>query len=79
MSLQYLETLKALGSGQATKIVIPMEFTSMLQPLLTLASSIGAAPDAEMSPNSPPVLESNGHSRHADAPSIVTVGQPDQA
>src|SRR4051812_8229249 len=41
MSLQYLETLKALGSGQATKIVIPMEFTQMLQPLLNLAGAAG--------------------------------------
>lgn len=79
MSLQYLDTLKALGSGQATKIVIPMEFTSMLQPLLTLASSVGASPVSEKVTGSPPVLESNGHSSHADVPSIVTVDQPGEA
>lgn len=33
MSLQYLETLKDLGQGEATKYVIPAEFTSLLQPL----------------------------------------------
>ena len=34
MSLQYLETLRRLGESQATKLVVPMEFTSLLQPLL---------------------------------------------
>lgn len=34
MSLQYFETLKELGSSDATKFVLPMEFTSMLQPFL---------------------------------------------
>ncbi len=34
MSLQYLETLKALGAGSATKFVLPMEFTSLLRPFL---------------------------------------------
>jgi len=34
MSLQYLDALKALGQSQATKIVVPMEFTELLKPLL---------------------------------------------
>jgi regulator of protease activity HflC (stomatin/prohibitin superfamily) len=34
MSLQYLETLKALGAGSATKLVIPAELTNLLQPFL---------------------------------------------
>jgi len=34
MSLQYLETLKALGAGPATKYVFPMEFTKLLQPFV---------------------------------------------
>jgi regulator of protease activity HflC (stomatin/prohibitin superfamily) len=68
MSLQYLETLKALGSGQATKIVIPMEFTSMLQPLLNLAANVTAAPGAPAAP-----AASNGHTSHADVPSIVSI------
>ena len=34
MSLQYLETLKALGMGPATKFVLPMEFTNLLRPFL---------------------------------------------
>jgi regulator of protease activity HflC (stomatin/prohibitin superfamily) len=33
MALQYLEALKALGQGEATKIVIPLEFTELLRPL----------------------------------------------
>ncbi len=34
MSLEYLDMLKQLGASQATKIVVPVEFTNMLQPLL---------------------------------------------
>jgi regulator of protease activity HflC (stomatin/prohibitin superfamily) len=37
MSLQYLEALKNLGSGEATKFVIPMEFTRLLQPFVSHA------------------------------------------
>jgi len=33
MALQYLETLKALGAGPATKFIFPMEFTRLLGPL----------------------------------------------
>ncbi len=32
MSLQYLDTLKALGAGPATKFIFPMEFASLLRP-----------------------------------------------
>ncbi|MGQ9585608.1 MAG: SPFH domain-containing protein [Anaerolineae bacterium] len=32
MSLQYLEALRALGTGAATKFVLPMELTSILRP-----------------------------------------------
>ncbi|MBI5545140.1 MAG: SPFH/Band 7/PHB domain protein, partial [Deltaproteobacteria bacterium] len=34
MSLQYLETLKSLGASASTKLLIPMEFTSLLRPFL---------------------------------------------
>jgi regulator of protease activity HflC (stomatin/prohibitin superfamily) len=34
MSLQYLETLQRLGDSQATKFVLPMEFTNLLTPIL---------------------------------------------
>ncbi len=33
MALQYLEALKTLGSGPATKFVIPVEFTELLRPV----------------------------------------------
>ena len=33
MALQYLEALKALGAGPATKFVIPLEFTRLIEPL----------------------------------------------
>ena len=35
MSLQYLETLKTLGSSAATKFILPMEFTSFLKPFIS--------------------------------------------
>jgi regulator of protease activity HflC (stomatin/prohibitin superfamily) len=31
MTLQYFETLKGLGQGEATKFIFPMEFTSLLE------------------------------------------------
>jgi regulator of protease activity HflC (stomatin/prohibitin superfamily) len=38
MSLQYLDTLKVLGNGPATKFVLPMEFTNLLRPFIGYAS-----------------------------------------
>jgi regulator of protease activity HflC (stomatin/prohibitin superfamily) len=38
MSLQYLDALKVLGSGPATKFVLPMEFTNLLKPFVGYAS-----------------------------------------
>ena len=38
MSLQYLDALKALGTGPATKFIVPMEFTQLLKPFVTYAS-----------------------------------------
>ncbi len=43
MALQYLDALKALGSGPATKFVIPLEFTQLLGPL---GSMVGKGMDA---------------------------------
>jgi regulator of protease activity HflC (stomatin/prohibitin superfamily) len=40
MSLQYLETLKALGAGPATKFVFPMEFANLLRPFTKYAESV---------------------------------------
>ncbi|HKV28830.1 MAG TPA: SPFH domain-containing protein [Candidatus Acidoferrales bacterium] len=37
MGLQYLDTLKTLGSGPATKFIFPMEFASFLKPILNAA------------------------------------------
>jgi len=72
MSLQYLETLKALGASQATKIVIPMEFTQLLQPLLNLASSAGATGGAPPAPGpSLAISEANGHDPALAAPALA--------
>jgi regulator of protease activity HflC (stomatin/prohibitin superfamily) len=37
MSLQYLETLKALGNSPATKFVFPIEFTNLIKPFVDYA------------------------------------------
>ena len=42
MSLQYLETLKVLGAGPATKFIFPMEFASFLKPFVAPNSPPGA-------------------------------------
>lgn len=41
MSLQYLDTLRRMGDSQATKYVVPMEFTSLLRPILRHTSVSG--------------------------------------
>jgi regulator of protease activity HflC (stomatin/prohibitin superfamily) len=43
MSLQYLDALRALGAGPATKFVLPMEFTALLRPLLEHVERSGEA------------------------------------
>src|SRR5262249_34437411 len=50
MSLQYLDALRSLGNSPATKLVIPMEFTTMLQPLVGLAGSAMASEDGAGAP-----------------------------
>jgi regulator of protease activity HflC (stomatin/prohibitin superfamily) len=50
MSLQYLDALRALGSSPATKLVVPMEFTSLLRPLAGLA---GLAMEPDGAPGKP--------------------------
>lgn len=50
MSLQYLDALQRLGTSEATKFVVPMEFTTLLRPLVRhMANSgdNGAAPDGD--------------------------------
>ena len=37
MMLQYFDTLKQMGTGAATKFIFPMEFMSMLKPLVGIA------------------------------------------
>ena len=38
MGLQYFETLKTLGASPSTKFIFPMEFTSLLTPLIGMVS-----------------------------------------
>jgi regulator of protease activity HflC (stomatin/prohibitin superfamily) len=44
MALQYLETLKALGAGPATKFVIPVEYTRLLQPFFEYLAPVPSGP-----------------------------------
>ncbi len=41
MSLQYFETLKELGTGESTKFIFPMEFTSLLSRFVKAAAGDG--------------------------------------
>ena len=77
MSLQYLDTLKALGAGQSTKIVIPMEFTQLLQPLLNLAGAAQTpTPAAPATPLT--VSETNGHDPAIAAPTLASISPPEE-
>lgn len=49
MSLQYLDALRALGNSPATKFVLPMEFTSLLQPLVNQLGA-PAEPNGHLGP-----------------------------
>lgn len=43
MALQYFETLRAMGEGEATKFVLPMELTGMMQQFMLNLSQNSAA------------------------------------
>ena len=45
MALQYLDALKALGSGPATKFIIPLEFTQLIGPIGSMIKGGMKAPD----------------------------------
>ena len=45
MALQYLDALKALGAGPATKFVIPLEFTQLIGPISAMVKSGMKGPD----------------------------------
>ena len=48
MALQYLEALRALGSGPATKFIIPLEFTQFIEPIGAMVKSgMARAQDAK--------------------------------
>ena len=38
LSLQYFDTLKALGASESTKFIFPMEFTNLLTPFINMAA-----------------------------------------
>ena len=43
LSLQYFDTLKALGSSSSTKFIFPMEFTNLLRPFINMAGGGGGS------------------------------------
>ncbi|HEV2387509.1 MAG TPA: SPFH domain-containing protein [Candidatus Acidoferrales bacterium] len=66
LSLQYLDALKTLGAGPATKFIFPMEFASFLKPMAGLMSQAAGAPESgPAKPASPsgPAAPSAGGSR----------------
>ncbi|MCS7219695.1 MAG: SPFH domain-containing protein [Anaerolineae bacterium] len=50
MSLQYLDALRAIGTGPATKFVLPMEFTTLLRPFVAHAGQAVGGDREEKSP-----------------------------
>lgn len=50
MALQYLEALKALGAGPATKFVIPFEFTRLLEPFVGYVQAAGGGAETPTPP-----------------------------
>jgi len=48
VTLQYLEALKAIGAGESTKFIIPMEFVNLVKPIVAHAGqSVEQAPTGE--------------------------------
>jgi regulator of protease activity HflC (stomatin/prohibitin superfamily) len=47
MSLQYLDTLRELGTSPSTKLVVPMEFTNLLRPFLDHTGTAPSPPRGE--------------------------------
>jgi regulator of protease activity HflC (stomatin/prohibitin superfamily) len=47
MSLQYFDTLKALGDSPSTKWIFPMEFTSMLGNFMSMGANTGGNGDRQ--------------------------------
>ncbi len=43
MSLQYFETLKAIGASPSTKFIFPMEFTALFRPFMNLIGNGGGS------------------------------------
>ncbi len=75
MSLQYLETLKALGAGPATKFVIPMEYTRLLEPFIGYLApgdsgggSTGSARPSDRPSGASPETPATGRARPTDPP-----------
>ena len=48
LSLQYFDTLKALGSSSSTKFIFPMEFTNLLRPFINMAGGGGGGGSRSM-------------------------------
>jgi regulator of protease activity HflC (stomatin/prohibitin superfamily) len=56
-NLKYLETLSQIGRGESTKYVFPLEFTSLVRPLM--ASLGGSPPEGEPASAPPPESAAN--------------------
>ncbi|MGC8634542.1 MAG: SPFH domain-containing protein [Candidatus Limnocylindrales bacterium] len=79
MALQYLEALKSLGAGPATKFVIPVEFTEMLRPISSFVDrgmSTGPAPSAAPAATTAPAEGIEANRTEGPAPSGEAGGGP---
>ena len=60
MTLQYLEALKALGTGPATKFVIPLEFTQLVGPISSMVRQGDEQEPGAASPRGSPATPRRG-------------------
>ena len=57
-NLKYLETLSKIGEGESTKYVFPLEFTSLVRPLM---ASLGGSPPEGEPASAPPAEGAANH------------------
>jgi regulator of protease activity HflC (stomatin/prohibitin superfamily) len=75
MALQYLEALKTLGLSPATKFVIPLEFTKLIEPFTSyVEKSVGPGTNGGGQEPPPPALPPMGEGSEGSPAANTTVG-----
>ena len=67
MQLQYLETLKQVGSSPSTKLVVPMELGGLLNGLRNLLPPAGWQPDQAVAKRAVEAIEQTTPQNGAEA------------